>query len=107
MNINPSLAVALALAHAERSQTLSDYDRKYAELRVYPGDAGEGCFFVSARAPIRWYWRDAPKSDHFNAADTNVLMDVILEGAHVQLTGDRGRNLTLWMNWEDFENEVN
>jgi hypothetical protein len=106
MNINASLLIGLALKHAEKKQELSQYDRKFAELRVYPDDAGEGFFFTTARASRQWYFKEHQKADHYNAANMESFYDVIESGAKVQLIGDRGRIIGTWHTFGEFACEV-
>lgn len=106
MNTNPTLVLGLAFAAAEKSGVeIKPIDRSQAELRVYPNN-GAGWFFVQARAPGRWYWKDEAGSDHFNRADQSEVDAAIKDGARVQLTGYRDRSLALWITWEEFEKAV-
>jgi len=107
MNTNPTLLLAQALAHVEKSGVeIKHADRAQAELRVYPNN-GAGWFFVRALAPGRWYWKDEAGADHFRRVAQTDVDAAILDGARVQLTGCRGRSLTLWRTWEEFEQEIN
>lgn len=106
MNTTPNLVAALALAWAEKNNEMNDHDRKYAELRVYPADRETGYFFVSIRAPARWYWKDEPGADFFNRVEIDDLLADVEKGVRVQLIGDHGRNLGLWVTWDEFERAV-
>ena len=102
MNTNPTLLIGLALS---RAGAINETDRAYAELRIYPG-TGAGFFFVRANSPGRWYWMDEAGADHFTRADQGDVDNAIQDGGRVLLTGNRGRLLTLWRTWEDFEKTV-
>jgi len=107
MNTNPTLLFGLASAAAEKSGVeIKPIEREQSELRVYPNN-GVGWFFVQARAPGRWYWKDEAGSDHFNRAEQAEVDNAIREGARIQLTGYRDRSLALWATWEEFEKAVN
>jgi hypothetical protein len=102
MNTTPNLVIALALAWAEKhAPDLNASDRKYAELRVYPADRTTGYFFVPAKAPARWYWKDEPGAEFYSRASVDDLLADVAGGARVQLIGDHGRSLALWKSWTD------
>jgi hypothetical protein len=105
MNINPSLLAGLAMAAAERRGELSEADRRYGELRVYPESGGAGYYFVMIKTPGRWYWKDEPGADHFCQADMNTMAED-LDNSHVQIVGDRKRSLALWTSCAEFEEEI-
>lgn len=106
MNTNPTLAIGLTLATAEKSGVeLRQTDRDQAELRIYPNN-GAGWFFVKARSPGRWYWKDEAGADHFNRAEQSAVDAAIKDGAKVQLTGYHGKSLALWRTWAELENAV-
>ena len=98
MNTNPTLLIAQAL---ERAGDITQDDKKYAELRIYPQN-GAGWFFVSAKNTGKWYWKDEPGADYFVRAAQAEFEQAIQDGARVQLIGSRGRSLALWRNWKDF-----
>lgn len=103
MNTNPTLVIGLAMAATEKSGVeLNPGDQAQAELRVYPNN-GAGWFFVLARSPGRWYWKDEAGSNHFNKVSQADVDAAIADGARVQLTGYHGRSLSLWATWEAFE----
>ena len=85
---------------------LNAHDQRFAELRVYPMDRETGYFFVTFKAPARWYWKDEPGAKFFNRAEAVDLMADIAAGARVQLIGDHGRSLGLWGSWAEFEAAV-
>lgn len=107
MNINPSLIMGLALAHAEKQPgaELRPGDKDQAELRLYPNN-GSGFWFIRAYSPGRWYYKDEVGADHFNRAEQSDVDAAIKDGARVQLTGYHGKSLALWRTWEDFEKAV-
>ena len=106
MNTNPTLLFGLAFACAEKSGVeIKPVEREQSELRVYPNN-GAGWFFVQARNPGRWYWKDEAGSDHFNRAEQAEVDAAIKDGAKVQLTGYHGRSLALWATWAEFEGAV-
>ncbi|MFA5168744.1 MAG: hypothetical protein WC530_09470 [Candidatus Omnitrophota bacterium] len=106
MNTNPTLVIGLAMQSAGKSGAeLKPGDQDQVELRVYPNN-GAGYFFVIAKKPGRWYWKDEPRADHFRNIDQTELDDAIQVGARVQLTGYHGRSLVLWRTWAEFERSV-
>ena len=106
MNTNPTLLLALALAHVEKSgMEIKPIERDQSELRMYPNN-GAGWFFVRASAPGRWYWKDEAGSDHFTRADQADVDAAIKDGARVQLTGWHDRSLGLWRTWAEFAGAV-
>ena len=107
MNINPTLAMGMALDYARdhadelgilaAPQVLTDR----TELRVYD-TTGAGYHFVRGAQAQRWYYRESADSDHFLRADSESLTAAINDGGHVQITGPQGISVALWDNWQDF-----
>lgn len=91
---------------AERgSDVLSDKDRGYLEVRIYPNN-GSGYFFTQGKRARRWYWQEQAGADHCNRAEVEDVADLLGDGVKVQVCGGRGESYGVWDSWGEFEEKL-